>query len=136
MDDCHWVTVVRREVHENVLFLYADDLTNMATEVSIRTLLATKTSREFYPATAQWIHCRNFTYRPHSNECGPRSLLAATILALHPARWIITQAGTCQPAQKHIYRPVFILARTDTHLVRRMLNTCCVFDRQASKFAS
>jgi hypothetical protein len=57
----------------------------MATEVSIRTLLATKTSRDFYPATAQWIHCRNFTYRPHSNECGPRSLLAATILALHPA---------------------------------------------------
>jgi hypothetical protein len=74
VDGCHWLTVVRREVHGTVLFLYADDLNNMATEVSIRTLLATKTSSEFYPATAQWIQCSNLTYRPHSNECGPRSL--------------------------------------------------------------
>jgi hypothetical protein len=78
------VTVVRREVNNKVLFLYADDLNREGTEDSIRVLLSTKTTTEFYPPTAEWIKCYNFTYRPHSNECGPRALLASTLLAVHP----------------------------------------------------
>jgi hypothetical protein len=84
VDNCHWVTVVRREVNNKVLFLYADDLNREGTEDSIRVLLSTKTTTEFYPPTAEWIKCYNFTYRPHSNECGPRALLASTLLAVHP----------------------------------------------------
>jgi hypothetical protein len=30
------------------------------------------------------MNCINYTYRPHSNECGPRTLLALTIMMLHP----------------------------------------------------
>jgi hypothetical protein len=84
VDDCHWVTVVRREVDSHVIFLFADDLNNTRTEQSIKTLLSLHTSPTFYPSTSKWIVCRNYTYSPHSNECGPRSLVAATILALHP----------------------------------------------------
>jgi hypothetical protein len=85
VEGCHWVIVVRREVEGRVLFLYADDLNSITTEANIKELLSTKTSSAFYPPSTKWIKCKNFTYRPHSNECGPRSLLAATILALHPA---------------------------------------------------
>jgi hypothetical protein len=83
VDGCHWVTVVRREVNGQVLFLYADDLNQYTTEQNIKLLLSQHTSPEFYPTTTKWVNCTNYTYRPHSNECGPRSLLAATILALH-----------------------------------------------------
>jgi hypothetical protein len=82
VDGCHWVNVVRREVNGQVLFLYADNLNRPTTEQFIRDLLSQ--NADFFPATASWINCINYTYRPHSNECGPRSLLAATILALHP----------------------------------------------------
>lgn len=47
-------------------------------------MLSNHTSPEFYPPSAQWIKCFNYTYRPHSNECGPRTLLAGTMMALHP----------------------------------------------------
>jgi hypothetical protein len=59
-------------------------MNNASTEAEIRTILTTRTSSEFYPPSAKWIQCKNLTYWPHSNECGPRTLLAATILALHP----------------------------------------------------
>ena len=84
VDDCHWVAVVRREIQGQTIFLYADDLNDPNTEESIKTLLSNHTSPEFYPLTAKWIQCYNYTYRPHSNECGPRTLIAATIMALHP----------------------------------------------------
>ncbi len=83
VDGCHWVMVVRREINGAVVFLYADDLNNSTTELDIKNLLSQRTSAEFYPASATWIRCHSYTYRPHSNECGPRSLLAATVLALH-----------------------------------------------------
>jgi hypothetical protein len=83
--NCHWVTVVRREISGEVRFLYADDLNNPTTEEVIKRLLSTSnTSSSFHPPGASWISCRNYTYVPHSNECGPRSLVAATILAIHP----------------------------------------------------
>jgi hypothetical protein len=85
VNGCHWVVDVRREIKGKVLFLYADDLNSITMEANIKELLSTKTSSAFYPPSAKWIKCNNVTYRPHSNECGPRSLLAATILALHPA---------------------------------------------------
>jgi hypothetical protein len=84
VDGCHWVIVVRREIEGHVKFYYADDLNNGNTETDIKNLLSNNTSQEFYPPSASWTRCLNYTYRPHSNECGPRSLLAATILALHP----------------------------------------------------
>jgi len=86
VDGCHWVTVVRREVNNQVYFLFADDLYNSRTEQDMKRLLSTEhTSETFYPLSAKWIACRNYTYIPHSNECGPRSLIAATIMALHPS---------------------------------------------------
>jgi hypothetical protein len=60
-------------------------MNNSRTERDIKLLLSTQnTSEAFYPPSTKWIVCRNYTYIPHSNECGPRSLVAATILALHP----------------------------------------------------
>jgi hypothetical protein len=67
------------------MFLFADDLNSATTEEEIKQLLFTSnTCQSFYPSNAQWISCKNYTYIPHSNECGPRSLIAATIMALHP----------------------------------------------------
>jgi hypothetical protein len=31
-----------------------------------------------------WIHCKSVTFQPHSNECGPRTLFALAVMALHP----------------------------------------------------
>jgi len=85
VDGCHWVTVVRREMRGQVKFFLADDLNSPSTAQDIKQLLSAKnTSNVFSPPGSQWIVCKNYTYTPHSNECGPRSLVAATILALHP----------------------------------------------------
>jgi len=84
VDECHWVIIVRREINGRVIFLYADDLNQASTERELKNLISAKTSSTFYPPSTEWIKCINYTYQPHSNECGPRSLLAATILALHP----------------------------------------------------
>jgi hypothetical protein len=84
VNNCHWVTVVRREVNGQVLLLYADDMNNLRTEQDIKQLLSTRsTSPIIHPPSAKWIVCRNYTYIPHSNECGPRSLVA-TLMVLHP----------------------------------------------------
>jgi hypothetical protein len=83
VDRCHWVPLVRREYNGDILFLYADDLNNPSTEVFLKETLS-KTSTDFFPPNAKWIHCHSYTYHPHSNECGPRTLLALTIMMLHP----------------------------------------------------
>jgi hypothetical protein len=72
----HWVGMVRRIINGRVTFLYADDLNLPTAE--------TYTSPEFYPQNSIWINCTSISYRPHSNECGPRTLLALTILGIHP----------------------------------------------------
>lgn len=54
----------------------------MTTEASVKHTLSTGNDA-FYPASTIWINCYNLTYQPHSNECGPRTLLALTIQALH-----------------------------------------------------
>jgi hypothetical protein len=80
----HWVSAVRREILGQVYFLFVDDLNNTSTEEEIKQLLSTANPcPSFHPPSAQWISCTNYTYIPHSNECGPRSLIAATIMALH-----------------------------------------------------
>jgi hypothetical protein len=82
---CHWVVVVHREINGEVIFLFADDLNSIQTENEVKQLLsATNTSQDFYPPRSRWISCWNYTYMPQSNECGPRSMVAATIMALHP----------------------------------------------------
>ena len=42
------------------------------------------TSPLFHPNNSEWVNVTSFTYHPHANECGPRSLLAAAMMALHP----------------------------------------------------
>ncbi len=76
--------MVRREIQGRVYFLYSDDLNNPSTEQNIKQLISQRTCPTFYPTTAKWINCRSSTYYPHSNECGPRSLLAISIMMLHP----------------------------------------------------
>jgi hypothetical protein len=73
VDGCHWVTVVCREVRGQVMFFFADDLNSPRTAQDIKQLLSTEnTSNVFSPPGSQWIVCKNYTYTPHSNECGPR----------------------------------------------------------------
>jgi hypothetical protein len=80
---CHWVAVTQRVIAGSVYFLYADDMNQPNTEKIIRQTLSTS-STDFYPKGTTWINCCNYTYLPHSNECGIRTLLALTIQALHP----------------------------------------------------
>ncbi len=81
----HWVAVVRREIQGGVLFLYSDDMHCPSTELTLRSLLRHHTDTTFYPRHTQWINCHSQTYIPNSIECGPRTLLALTIMMLHPA---------------------------------------------------
>jgi hypothetical protein len=80
----HWVAVVRREIKAQVYFLYSDDLNQESTERHLKELFSSCPCQVFYPSTAIWINCKATTYHPHSNECGPRSLLAISIMMLHP----------------------------------------------------
>ncbi len=81
---CHWVGVVRKIINNKVHFFYADDLNQSTVETSVRTLIQTCTSNQFYLDNAVWIQCSSITYQPHSNECGPRALLALTLIGIHP----------------------------------------------------
>ncbi len=83
-NDSHWLALVRREINDSVLFIYADDMNNSNTEQEIKNLITTQTNSDFCPPNAKWISCKNTYYLPHSNECGPRTLLALHILATDP----------------------------------------------------
>jgi len=85
VNGAHWVGVVRRMLNGKVVFLYADDLNHDSTENNLRSLLQAYAPLEFYPQDAIWLNCKSITYRPHSNECGPRTLFALTAMALHPS---------------------------------------------------
>jgi hypothetical protein len=84
IDDSHWLAIVRREINNKVLFLYADDMNNQTTEKEIKSLILQHTNNTFFPPDAQWIKVKTTYYTPHSNECGPRTLLALHIMATHP----------------------------------------------------
>jgi hypothetical protein len=81
----HWIGLVRREINKKIVFLYADDMNNNTTENQIKQLIFHHTDSEFCPLNAEWIHCKGNHYHPHSNECGPRTIVALYILALHPS---------------------------------------------------
>ncbi|MFN9982180.1 MAG: hypothetical protein ACK53Y_19795, partial [bacterium] len=80
----HWVGIARRRIHDRVYFFYADDLNSGTTKQDIKHLITTKTDTQFYPRNATWVRCPSTTFQPHSNECGPRTLLALTVMGLHP----------------------------------------------------
>jgi len=74
VNGCHWVAVTRREVEGCVFFLYADDMNNPVTEAQVRATISSSDPLIF-PETASWIPCHNYTYHPHSNECGIHTML-------------------------------------------------------------
>jgi hypothetical protein len=80
----HWVALARKQVKDSIKFYYADDLNLIQTQQLIHNHFANIChNTEFYPLNAEWIHINTPTYHPHSNECGPRTLLALTIMGLH-----------------------------------------------------
>jgi hypothetical protein len=83
INDCHWVAVTRRIVSGQVYFLYADDMNSKQSENIVKQIFANSDPR-FYPSTSVWITCNNYTFLPHSNECGIRTLLALIFQALQP----------------------------------------------------
>jgi hypothetical protein len=87
----HWVIVTRRIVGDKIFYFYTNDLNSSDTEESLHNLYSPTSSLQFFPSGSSWVHCLSYTYHPHSNECGPRSLIAATIMSLHssPSRNIL-----------------------------------------------
>lgn len=81
----HWVALVHREISGRVCFYYADDMNISQIEKELKTLLHMTVDPQFYPQDPEWVHCKSYTYQPHSNECGPRTLLALAIMGLHPS---------------------------------------------------
>ncbi len=53
VNNCHWLSVVRREIGRNVIFCYSDDFNCLETEWSIRTLFSQRTCPRFYPSYAK-----------------------------------------------------------------------------------
>jgi hypothetical protein len=90
----HWVAVARREFNNRTIFLYSDDMQNKSVEQRIKLILFNHTDAEFCPANAEWINCMGTYYHPHSNECGPHTILALHIFALHtsPSTHIVKHA--------------------------------------------
>jgi len=85
VNSSHWTSIIRKRIDERIIFFYCDDLNNKSQESDIRRLYNySNTSPIFHPPNSQWIVCSSYTYLPHSNECGPRALLASAIIALHP----------------------------------------------------
>jgi hypothetical protein len=85
IEGSHWVSLTRRIISNKTFFFYSDDLNNPTTATNVKNQFVTSvTSSLFNPPDSKWIFCPSFTYLPHSNECGPRSLLAAMIYATHP----------------------------------------------------
>jgi hypothetical protein len=77
----HWVALCRMIKNGRTYILHADDLNCPTTEREIcRTLFSPSTSRAFCPTNSIWTRCSNYTYRPHSNECGPRTILSLAIM--------------------------------------------------------
>jgi len=80
----HWVAVCRRTVSSVTSFYYADDLNDDSIEKTIKDLLFVNAHQYFCPPGSRCVPCENTTYRSHSNECGPRTLLALSVMMSHP----------------------------------------------------
>lgn len=85
INEFHWVALACRRINNKILFLYSDDLNNDNTESIVKEQYSTFfTDSDFHPHDALWMNCHSSTYIEHSNECGLRTLLALTMMALHP----------------------------------------------------
>ena len=82
----HWVAVVRRNhLNNETVFYYADDMNCESTAREVKVLFERDNADpEFYPPQAKWIVCDVTTYLPHNNECGPRALIHALQMPVHP----------------------------------------------------
>ncbi len=79
------MAVARRIINNRTYFFCADDMGGPANERKVKDLLSTaQTDSIFNPQDSIWVSCNNICYRPHSNECGPRSLLALAVMLTHP----------------------------------------------------
>jgi len=76
----HWVAVCRRTDSSLTTFYYADDINDASIETTIKNLLFVNAPQYFCPLGSRWVSCENTTYRPHSNECGPRKMLALSVM--------------------------------------------------------
>jgi hypothetical protein len=87
----HWVGLYRKYEKGKVTFFYPDDLNHPSTERTVQHTLAHKTSPQFYPPGTDWITCQTPNISPHSNKCGPRTILALAVLASHknPTRTVL-----------------------------------------------
>jgi hypothetical protein len=79
----HWVALVCCVVSGKVPFLHADDLNITNIEKEIKQTIQNLADSTFYPSSATWIKCKSLTYFLHSNECGPRTMLALYIMSIH-----------------------------------------------------
>jgi hypothetical protein len=97
----HWVALGRKIVQGVAHFYYADDMNNTGTKESVRTILSHWTNTQFYPSNSVWVNCRSQTFIPHSNECGPKSILAMAVMATHsnPHSSILQPYMHCDLAQ-------------------------------------
>jgi hypothetical protein len=82
----HWINVTRREqTPGEVTFFYADNLNCPHTAQYIESIFRNRIrDHRFMPPSAKWTICKQMHYDQHFMECGPRMLLAGTILAYHP----------------------------------------------------
>ena len=83
----HWIALMHKVDYANkVSFFYADDMNDDDDDsyTIIKFAVKNHTSNDFHPPTSVWIKCHSSTYLPHSNECGPRTLVAPAVLASHP----------------------------------------------------
>ena len=83
----HWVVVVRRvQEHKEVVFYYADDMNCEWTKEEIKVVFQVQDKDwDFCSPQHMWVVCHNTTYHPHTNECGPGTLIHASLMAIHPA---------------------------------------------------
>lgn len=82
----HYVALTRKIVNGIIYFLYADDLNNKSTVEKIKRLLYQgKIYPLFCPPDSIWMNYKNYTSRPHSNECGPHTILALAVMMQHPS---------------------------------------------------
>jgi hypothetical protein len=128
VDGNHWVAVVRRAHEGKVSFYYSDDLNSDATYNSVRdTLSHRNTAILFHQTDAIWVNCPSTTYQPHSNECGPRTILALIVMALllHPHKNMLSPLMRHNSAQIAQWWTAHIVANAsfDRTPLEPLLNT-------------
>jgi hypothetical protein len=84
VQNSHWIALARKKIGHRTYFLYSDDMNNTNEEENLRKLIFRHTDQGFCPPDAIWINCSSTYYVDHSNECGPRTLLALYTMATHP----------------------------------------------------